>query len=346
MKRRDFIRTAAIAVPAITTANVTAASPKRKVTEPQKPKELELPSMQFVNGKFKILQLTDTHFIEGDARAQRALDNVAEALDAEKPNLVVHTGDIIFGKPARESLTRILSLITDRHIPFAVALGNHDEEFGLSRQEVFDHIRQMPGCLNTPTKPMHGASNDVITINNADGITQWVLYLFDTGNKAKEFPELKSYDYIHADQLQWFRKISHQLKEKNQGTPLPSLAFMHIPITEYLDGLSDSRRQLRGHLGENPCSPIINSGAFVAMREEGDIKAVICGHDHDDDYVMKWRGLYMMYGRYSGGDTVYNNLKPNGVRIIELTAGCSSFKTWIRLKGGRIEQAMNLPDDF
>ena len=38
MKRRDFIRTAAIAVPAIATTDVVAA-PKRKVTDPQKPKE-------------------------------------------------------------------------------------------------------------------------------------------------------------------------------------------------------------------------------------------------------------------------------------------------------------------
>lgn len=345
MKRRDFIRSAAIAVPAIATINVTAA-PKRKVTNSSTPQEAEFPSMQLMNGNFKILQLTDTHYIGGDARSQRALDNVNKVLDAEKPNLVIHTGDIIFGKPARENLTQLLSPITDRHIPFAVALGNHDEEFGLSRQEVFEHIRQMPGCLNTVAKPMHGVSNDVIIIKSSEGKKQWALFLFDTGNKALEFPELKSYDYIHADQIQWYRGVSRQLKDENQGVSLPSLAFMHIPITEYLDGLSDSRRQIRGNLGENPCSPTINSGAFVAMREQGDIKAVICGHDHDDDYVMKWRGMYMMYGRYSGGDTVYNNLKPNGARIIELTEGSASFKTWIRLCDGRIEQTLTLPDEF
>ena len=54
----------------------------------------------------------------------------------------------------------------------------------------------------------------------------------------------------------------------------------------------------------------------------------------------------MMYGRYSGGDTVYNNLKPNGARIIELTEGSASFKTWIRLCDGRIEQTLTLPDEF
>ena len=92
MKRRDFIRTAAIAVPAIATSNVTVAH-NRKSTEPQETGEVEIPSLQFHNGKFKILQLTDTHFIEGDARSQRALDNVNAVLEAEKPNLVIHTGE-------------------------------------------------------------------------------------------------------------------------------------------------------------------------------------------------------------------------------------------------------------
>ena len=51
MKRRDFIRTAAIAVPAIATSNVTVAH-NRKSTEPEKNEEAEIPSLQFRNGKF------------------------------------------------------------------------------------------------------------------------------------------------------------------------------------------------------------------------------------------------------------------------------------------------------
>lgn len=37
------------------------------------------------------------------------------------------------------------------------------------------------------------------------------------------------------------------------------------------------------------------------------------------------------YGRYTGGNTVYNNLS-NGARIIELTEGEKGFRTWIRVK--------------
>lgn len=116
-----------------------------------------------------------------DPRSERALKNVAEMLDTERPDLVIHTGDVIFGKPAEASLREILSLIADRKIPFAVTLGNHDEEFGKNRREVFDIIRSIPYNINTPVKEIYGVSNDIITLSSAtDDTVKWVFYLFDS----------------------------------------------------------------------------------------------------------------------------------------------------------------------
>lgn len=77
----------------------------------------------------------------------------------------------------------------------------------------------------------------------------------------------------------------------------------------------------------------------------GDILGVFVGHDHDDDYAVFWKGILLAYGRYTGGDTVYNNLS-NGARVIEMTEGEKNFKTWIRLKGGEIVNSINYPADF
>ena len=57
------------------------------------------------------------------------------------------------------------------------------------------------------------------------------------------------------------------------------------------------------------------------------------------------KGILLAYGRYTGGDTVYNNLS-NGARVIEMTEGSTSFKTWIRLKGGEVINPVNYPSDF
>ena len=51
------------------------------------------------NGKFKIVQFTDVHYIFNDSRAEVAIERINEVLNAENPNLVMFTGDIIYGKP-------------------------------------------------------------------------------------------------------------------------------------------------------------------------------------------------------------------------------------------------------
>lgn len=54
------------------------------------------------NGKFKIVQFTDVHYISDDPRSDIAIERINEVLNAENPDLVVFTGDVIYGKPAEK----------------------------------------------------------------------------------------------------------------------------------------------------------------------------------------------------------------------------------------------------
>ena len=65
-------------------------------------------------GKFKIVQFTDVHWRPGDANSEIAAENIANALDAERPDLVVITGDIIYGAPAKTCLDRTPTAKLDR----------------------------------------------------------------------------------------------------------------------------------------------------------------------------------------------------------------------------------------
>ena len=301
------------------------------------------------NGKFKILQLTDTHYIADDPRSERALKNVCEMLDAEKPDLVIHTGDIIFAKPAEKSVRELFAPISERKIPFAVALGNHDSDFDLTRQEIFDVIKSLPYNINSTVTGLYGVSNDIITLSkDNEEKPQWVFYLFDSNSLCGLPGEIeKGWGYIHFPEINWYRQHSAAFTKQNDGKPVPSLSFFHIPLPEFIYAFRlENHRILKGNFGEEPCSPPVNSGMFVCMKEMGDIKAIICGHDHDNDYAMKWNDIFLMYGRFSGCDTVYNNLKPNGARIIELTQDDTSFRSWVRLYGGEITQDLKYPDDF
>mgnify|MGYP000204988362 FL=1 len=121
----------------------------------------------------------------------------------------------------------------------------------------------------------------------------------------------------------------------NGGKPLPALAFFHIALPEYVAAWRNPDNTHVGRAAEDECPGALNPGMFAAMAECGDVMGTFVGHDHDIDYVVAEKGIALGYGRFSGDDTTYNNLRP-GVRILVLTEGERGFETWIHERDGRI----------
>jgi 3',5'-cyclic AMP phosphodiesterase CpdA len=270
---------------------------------------------------------------------------VKDAIEGVKPDLIIHTGDIVFGKPDLQSAREILAPLAESGIPWAVALGNHDSQFGATREEMFALIRSLPGCVNTaPEDGIYGCSNDVITLKGDSGADR-VFYLFDSMDAVvlKGLEETHCYDYIRSSQLDWYRDHSLRLQEANGGQPVPALAFFHIPLREIERALWQApNRYLVGNNFEDPCPSRVNSGLFGLFLERGDVQAIVNGHDHDCDYVLDYGQMYYIYGRFSGCDTTYNHLGPSGARIFQFTQGARPFRTWVRLQGGEVRQDLVL----
>ena len=348
MDRRSFIKGSTM----VGVAGLFSSDAAAELITPNKPdlQILDDAKRKFTynkDGKFKILQITDTHYVAGNPKSSRALDNVIEMLDTEKPDLVIHTGDIVYGKPAEQSIREILAPISERKIPFAVAFGNHDEEFDRTRAQMLDIAMSMPYNVNTRIEGIYGESNAVLTLSSPKtGKVDRVFYIFDSNGYSK-IKGIKGYDHIRFNQIAWYRQQSEAFTQMNGGNPIPSFAFFHIPLEEYKTSIADDRRHvMRGIKGELVACPNVNSGLFVSMKEMKDIQAIFVGHDHNNDYAMYWNKMFLIYGRFSGCDTVYNDLKPNGARVIELTEGETSFRSWIRIFGGQIDQDLRYPDDF
>ena len=304
------------------------------------------PALKFnKDGKFKIVQFTDVHYIHNNPKSAISVERINEVLDAEKPDLVLFTGDIIYGKPAEEGMRTILNLASKRKIPFGMTFGNHDNEQGLTRTELFDIIKTIPYNLTDSVAGVSGASNYILPVQSSDGSKNAVvLYCMDS-HSYSQIEGVGGYDYIKFDQVQWYRDNSTKLTKQNGGTPVHSLAFFHIALPEYNQAASDETAIMVGTRKEKACAPQLNSGLFASMKEMGEIEGVFVGHDHDDEYDVYWKGILLAYGRYTGGDTVYNNLT-NGARVIEMTEGEKGFKTWIRLKDNELINKVNYPSDF
>lgn len=303
------------------------------------------PSLKFnKDGKFKIVQFTDVHFKYGNPRSDIALERIKEVLAAEQPDLVIFTGDVIYASPAEKGMREVLNLVAERKLPFGVVYGNHDDEQGLTREELLPVIQSVPGNLTERAEGISGVTNFVVPVRSSDGSKDaLILYCMDS-HSYSSVQGVGGYDYLKFDQIDWYLKNSADYAKANGGKPVPALAFFHIPLPEYREAAEEEGAILMGTRMEKACAPQLNSGMFAAMKQAGDVMGIFVGHDHDNDYVVNWKGVLLAYGRYTGGNTVYNNL-PNGARVIELKEGERTLKTWIREKG-KVVSPVEFPASF
>lgn len=93
------------------------------------------------DGKFKMVQLTDLHFGEGDEKDSNNQELIRAILDAEKPDLVINTGDVVSGymwdgqtRPWTQIYwDRMMSVLTEMGYNWASTAGNHDSQGDLTR---------------------------------------------------------------------------------------------------------------------------------------------------------------------------------------------------------------------
>lgn len=290
------------------------------------------------DGTFKIVQFTDTHYKWGKKASEKATQCIIDIVDREDPDLVVFTGDQVYSDGVANSLNALTQPLVERGIAFASIFGNHDFQFDMTRPEMYDLMQSrdysvMPerGEVDSPDYALPIYSSDCQKINR-------VLYLMDTHDSSNASRTGQGrYDWLTEEQIDWYRNVSADYASGNGGTPVPALLFIHIPFPEYLDAVNAQPDSLVGNFREKSriCCSGFNSGMFDALKQVGDISAVFCGHDHDNDFATVWQNILLAYGRYSGGKTVYNHLGKPGARVIVLNEhNPNVILTWIETLGG------------
>lgn len=300
--------------------------------------------------KFKIMQITDIQEVPNISPDTLALLNAA--VEAERPDLVVLTGDQIKGygitykgkgkeleKHVAATIEKIMRPITDRGIPFAVTFGNHDRQVGVSNRDQFEDIyKTFPGCVGEQAEEIDGGGTFALPIYSTDGKKLvFNLYLIDSGTDKKG-----GYEAVTKEQIEWYKKTRDKLIEDNGGKVVPSIVFQHIPLQEYYHVLKQVKKGTKGAIRafrihkneyyllgdtckagdvllEPPSIPDENTGEFDALAEKGDVLAVFVGHDHKNSFVGRYRNVDLGFTQ-SAGFNEYGNGVHRGVRVIELDA--------------------------
>ncbi len=296
--------------------------------------------LSFKNDTFKIMQIADTQ--EGTRVSPDTIDLINAALEREEPDLVVYSGDQIWGKTSfkgsREKVARVLSELTkpvrERKIPFTVCFGNHDRQVGLSNEEQFAIYKTFDYFVGESEEGIDGVANHVIEIKDGSEL-KFLLYLIDSHSSLSI-----GYDHVHDNQIEWYRKTRDKY-EQEYGHLIPSVVIQHIPLCEVFELLTEVKKNTKGSvrgfrthankfyvlnkgrvnsagfMKESPADPQENSGEFDAFKEKGEVLGVYFGHDHNNSFNGKVDGIDLGYTQ-GAGFHVYGPGKDRGVRIIEL----------------------------
>ncbi|XP_030512816.1 probable inactive purple acid phosphatase 29 isoform X3 [Rhodamnia argentea] len=321
-----------------------------------------------VKGEFKILQVADMHYADGKTTPCKDVlpSQMAGCSDlnttaflnrmilAEKPDLIVFTGDNIYAHDATDaasSLDAAFAPAISSGIPWAAVLGNHDQESALSREGVMKHIVTLNNTLSQVNPPgadaLDGFGNYNLEVHGFEGSgfenkSVLNLYFLDSGDYSTVHA-ISGYGWIKPSQQVWFERTSVELQRaymsepEAQEAPAPGLVYFHIPVPEYA---SVNSSNYTGVNQDGISSPRVNSGFFTTMVEAGDVKAVFTGHDHLNDFCGEYTGIQLCYGGGFGyhayGKAGWSRRARVVVATLQKTDEGSwgplmSIKTWKRL---------------
>ena len=289
------------------------------------------------DGDFKVMQLTDIHlgggflFADGDRRAIHA---VATMIEAEKPDLVIVTGDISFAVPWSGTLDNSIAhgyfkrLMENLGVYWTVTFGNHDSEKynHYDRAAVADMYsdESLQYCLFSPgPDDVFGECNHVITVENSLGLVTDLLVMIDSNAYTDKdiFGLGWDYDNVHDDQIEWYRENIEYYTAKNRevydsldeskrpldfDTGVPkSYMYMHIPPEEMLVAYNEAAKGditdtekygIVGEGGQAVYSSAYPDKLFETVEELGSTRCIFFGHDHLNSLRLNYRGVLLAYG--------------------------------------------------
>jgi len=257
---------------------------------------------------------------------------IERLLDIEKPDIVIHTGDVVdyATYPSSDGMDVIYGLSQKAGVPWAATLGNHEDDSDLSRPDVMDYIVNMEGTLSQVNALGEGET---------EAYGNFYLEIFKSSSSEK--PSFRTYHLdantnkasINSDQVNWFNEQSAALNAKQTA---PALAFFHVPLPEYLRAVLEGA-PMSGALREHPCVEPVNTGLFDALHEEGSVKATFVGHDHTNDFCALYNGIHLCYEGspgyrgYGHCNVKHDKCVQRRARVTEIRDFGETIVTWKRL---------------
>ncbi|WP_462418281.1 metallophosphoesterase family protein [Kytococcus sp. Marseille-QA3725] len=311
------------------------------------------------DGSFTVVQFNDTQDTHTTDRRTTQLQEAV--LEDVKPDLALINGDVVNGDMStttqvRQAINNVVLPMEERGIPWAITMGNHDEDSaentGMTERRILEFVQRYRHNVNGDgARGITGTGNMVLPIRGSrGGRAKAAVWLLDSGRYApdeivgQDFEGYPDWDWLRFDQVEWYAHTSRQLERMNGG-PVPGLVFQHIALWEHrfmwwdsVDSRTEAdharaveKHRITGERNEDECPGPFNSGMFNAMLHRGDVRGLYVGHDHINTYEGDYFGIRLGYGPGTGfgayglGGAQDHRLR--GARVFHLTEGSDALYT-------------------
>lgn len=293
-----------------------------------------------------ILQLSDTQIIDGAQtrntqshgdRITYATENikpycydyVEEIIRGTNPDLILLTGDIVYGKYDDNGtvLQAFIAFMESFQIPWAPVIGNHDAESFKGIDWQCQQFENANYCL-FKQRTLTGNGNYSVGIMQNDVLTRVFFMLDSNGYSDASSQSLKNgHTRIVAgfgdDQIEWYTKKIEAIKTLSPNTKI-SFAY-HIQqavfadaLAKYgfdqaqkeqginLDLLTDKAEGDFGYIGRQMKTAWDTSMVvYTGMKRLG-VDSIFVGHEHCNSASVVYEGIRFQYGQKSSQYDRYN----------------------------------------
>lgn len=322
LSRRDFL-VAGVAAAGSSLLNRTVKAENPGATPgPAPTRPLSLSNSK----EIRLLQFTDLHLFAGishqpeisEEQRKQTVDDMHRLVDHTRPDLVVVTGDFWHENPdgrGMEFLHFSVEKTAGLGVPWVFTWGNHDllDDYDLGHKA----LAAAPNSLYAGTLDNNG--HYVTPVVDQKGNVLLELFCLNTEGRGID---KKIQDFIQT-----------AVKDDKDDTKRPMrLGAFHIPILQYDHVWKNGRA--RGVKGEDVCFEAEDGSALRAFKDAG-IQAVMCGHDHTNDYSGLADGVELIYGRASGYNGYGHSTLAKGAKLYRLDPTRSALHWESVLPDGR-----------
>ena len=280
-----------------------------------------------------------------DKKNEHCYDYLSEIIGATKPDLIIITGDILYGEfdDNGQNLLEFVSFMESFNIPWAPVFGNHDNESYKGIDWQCEQLEAAENCLFLQ-RDLTGNGNYTVGIEQGGRLTRVFFMLDSNGCTAAEGvnSHTKTTAGFGEDQISWYTSLATEIASLSPVTRL-SMAF-HIQLEVFRNAF------LKYSVGGSYTNTFIDRvdgrdeadfgyiGAGIKNAWDSDytvwnsIKAlgfdsVFVGHEHSNSASITYDGVRLQYGMKCSTYDRNNYFNDNG--DIDLNQYSSTKTPWI-----------------